>query len=208
MLTDVPAEVPGTLASLGLVRFDERPATPWRNGQGSTREIARRLLGVVGPDFVWRLSVAEIGHDADFSAFPGVERSATLIKGDGVTLTVDGAANVLRPYEPFVFAGGAETHVILTHGPIRLLNVMTRVSRMSTRVRVVDLADGPAIAVAGATVLVQLTGSSTAYAADGASADLVPFDALTPRPRVRLVAGTGLVAIARMQNFRATRAFA
>lgn len=192
---------------LGLVRFDERPATPWRNGQGATREIARRLLGVVGPDFVWRLSVAEVTRDADFSRFPGVQRTATLVEGEQVTLDVAGTRHVLRPHEPFSFDGGAETHAWLTGGPVRLLNVMTRSSRMSARVRMADLSGGRPIAVAGATVLVQLTGAATAYAADGASAALRPFDALIPRPRVRLLTGTGRVAVVRMENFRAWRAF-
>jgi len=193
---------------LGLVRFDQRPATRWRNGRGSTREVAARLLGVKGPEFVWRLSVAEVTDDVEFSTFPGVERTATLVDGDGLSLDVNGSEQVLRPYEPFTFDGEAETFARPTAGPVRLLNVMTRTNRMSARVRVEDLSDGRPVTVAGATVFVQLTGGSTAYAADGASADLGPLDALTPRPRVRLLVGTGRVAVVRMQNFRAYRAMA
>ena len=61
--------------SIGIVRSGDREPTPWKNGQGATREIARRLLGVRGPHFVWRLSVSDIHADADFGAFPGVQRS-------------------------------------------------------------------------------------------------------------------------------------
>jgi len=77
-----------TTHSLGIVRSGEREPTPWKNGQGATREIARRLLGVRGPHFVWRLSVSDIDKDADFGTFPGVQRSATLIHGDGMALDV------------------------------------------------------------------------------------------------------------------------
>ncbi|MDQ6715274.1 MAG: HutD family protein [Actinomycetota bacterium] len=193
--------------SLGLVRFGDRTATPWKNGQGSTREIARRLLGGKGPHFVWRLSVADITHDADFSSFPGVERSAMLISGGGLVLEVAGSPHELRPFEPFSFDGGAETHARLTSGPASILNVMTVSNRMSASVRVADLSNGRPLSIAGATVLVQLTGQSTVYAADGASAHLRPLDALVPRPRVRLVAGSGTAAVVRMENFRAWRAF-
>lgn len=194
--------------SLGLVRFDDGPATPWRGGRGSTREVAARLLGVKGPQFVWRLSVAEVTDDVELSTFPGVERSATLIEGEGLALDVSGTAHVLRPYEPFSFDGEAETFARPTSGPVRILNVMTKANRMSARVRVGDLSDGRPITVAGATVFVQLTGGCTAYAADGTNAKLGPLDALTPRPRVRLLVGTGRVAVVRMQNFRAYRAMA
>jgi len=193
---------------LGLVRFDDRPATRWRNGRGSTREVAARLLGVKGPEFVWRLSVAEVTDDVEFSTFPGVERTATLIEGDGLSLVVDGTEQVLRPDEPFAFDGEAETFARPTSGAVRVLNVMTKRNRMSARVRVEDLSDGKPVSVAGATVFVQLTGASTAYAADGVSAQLGPLDALTPRARVRLIVGTGRVAVVRMENFRAYRAMA
>ncbi len=192
---------------LGLVRFDERPATPWRNGHGSTREIAARLLGVVGPDFVWRLSVAEITEECEFSTFPGVERTATLIDGDGLALNVAGAEHTLRAYQPFAFDGEAQTHAVPTSGAVRIVNVMTKTARMSAQVRVEDLSTGP-ITVAGATVFVQLDGSSTAVAANGTSARLGRLDALVPRPRVRIIAGTGKVAVVRMENYRAYRAFA
>jgi len=192
--------------TLGLVRFDDRPATAWRNGRGSTREVAKRLLGVVGPDFVWRLSVAEVTEDTEFSTFPGVERTATLIDGAGLGLTVDGSDHQMRPLEPFAFDGEARTLARPTSGPVRVLNVMTKRNRMSARVSIQDLSDGKPITIAGATVFVQLTGTSTACCADGSCADLGPLDALTPRPRVRVIAGTGTVAVVRMQNFRVYRA--
>ncbi len=196
--------------SLGLIRFDERPATAWKNGQGSTREITRRLLGVRGPHFVWRLSVADIAKDADFSTFPGVQRWATLLTtspGDGVVLDVAGVDTELVPLEPFAFDGSAETHARLTGGPVSILNVMTVQSRMSAQVRIVDLSSGRPLSIAGATALVQLSGRSVAHAAGGASAELGPLDALAPRPRVRILAGSGVVAVVRMENFRAWRAF-
>ena len=63
------------------------------------------------------------------------------------------------------------------------------------------------MSIAGATVLVLLSGTASVYAADGASANLTALDALVPRPRVRLVSGTGMAAVVRMENYRAWRAF-
>ena len=72
---------------------------------GRDREIARRLLGVRGPHFVWRLSVSDIEKDADFGEFPGVQRSATLIHGDGMILDVAGTEQEVTPFEPVTFDG-------------------------------------------------------------------------------------------------------
>lgn len=191
--------------SLGVVRFDERPPTAWKNGQGSTREIARRLLGVVGPDFVWRISVAEMTQNADFSSFPGVERVMVLVRGDGLTIEVAGEQHRLQPFTPFAFDGEADSHALLADGPVQVLNVMTRSSRMSANVTVHDLSDGRPISIAGPTVAVLLSGSARAVATDGASATLGVHDALIPKQHVRSVAGSGLLAVVRMENFRVWR---
>jgi environmental stress-induced protein Ves len=193
--------------SLGVVRSGDREPTPWKNGQGSTREIARRLLGVRGPHFVWRLSVSELVKDADFGRFSGVQRWATLVDGDGMLLDVAGTEHELQPFEPVAFDGAQEAHATLTHGPVSILNVFTVSSRMEATVRIADFSDGRPLSLAGATVLVQLTGQSSVYAADGSSAILSPLDALVPRARVRLVSGSGTAAVVRMENYRAWRAF-
>jgi environmental stress-induced protein Ves len=193
--------------SLGIVRSGDRQPIPWKNGQGATREIARRLLGIKGPHFVWRLSVSDIAKDADFGAFPGVQRSATLVYGDGVTIDVAGTPHALGPHETVTFDGSLEAHARLTDGPVSILNVFTVANRMDAAVRVADLSDGRPLSIAGATVLVLLDGSASVYAADGASGNLAPLDALVPRPRVRLVSGSGTAAVVRMENYRAWRAF-
>ncbi|MDQ2757815.1 MAG: HutD family protein [Actinomycetota bacterium] len=187
---------------LGLVRFADRPAVPWRNGHGSTRELAKRLLGVVGPDFVWRISVAEVTQDAEFSTFPGVERTIVPIWGQGLGLDVDGAHTDVGLFEPFAFSGQAQTFVQPKGGPSRVLNVMTKTSRMVAGVKVVDLVGGP-VSVAGAASWVQLTGAATVTGSRGDSGRLDPLDALVPRQRVRLVHGTGIAALVTMTNYRA-----
>ena len=193
--------------SLGIVRSGDRDPVPWKNGQGATREIARRLLGVRGPGFVWRISVSDITQDAELATFAGVDRSATLVHGDGLALDVAGEPHTLEPFATVRFDATGETHARLTHGPVSILTVMAARNRMSARVEVVDLSTERALSIAGSTVVVLLSGEASVYAADGASGALAPLDALVARPRVRLVSGTGKAAAVRMENYRAWRGF-
>jgi uncharacterized protein len=110
-----------------LIRLDEVPATPWRNGGGVTREL---LAAPDSNDWMWRISVAEVGADGPFSAFAGVERWFSVLDGAGVELDVDGHLHRLRPGDPAVqFDGAAATQCRLIDGPTRDLNLMLRGAR-------------------------------------------------------------------------------
>lgn len=192
---------------LGVERFADKPPRPWNNGRGSTRELARRLLGVVGPDFVWRISVAEVSDEVELSTFHGVQRTVMPVHGGGMTLDVDGVTHAVAPFESFRFDAEARVFARPDDGAVQILNVMTKSARMVAQVDVVDLADG-AHSIAGATSWVQLTGSASVHTTDDRQADLVPLDTLVPRPRVRVLHGTGLGALVRMTNYRAYHATA
>ena len=70
-------------------------AAPWKNGGGSTTEIAIAPLGAGFDDFDWRISLATITASGPFSSFPGIDRSLMLVDGDSVQLTLDGTRKVL-----------------------------------------------------------------------------------------------------------------
>ncbi|MGR7000643.1 HutD/Ves family protein [Yinghuangia aomiensis] len=72
---------------------DFLPVTPWRNGGGETREVAAEPSADGG--FAWRVSIATIAQDGPFSAFPGVDRTITLLEGAGVHLVGDGLDHLL-----------------------------------------------------------------------------------------------------------------
>ncbi len=115
---------------LTLLESGTRKRMRWRNNLGWTTEIARApdLSQSADPDaFLWRVSVAEIDADSDFSVFEGIDRSIAVIDGDGIVLVVDEDVHSVLPGHPAVrFAGEASTSCMLVAGPTRDFNVMTR----------------------------------------------------------------------------------
>ena len=109
----------------------------WKNGAGTTREIAISPPGAGSDDFDWRISVAEIARDALFSAYPGVDRCIVLLRGDGMRLNSVAAGidqRLERPHEPFHFAGDDALQASLLGGPSEDLNVMVRRGRYQAEV--------------------------------------------------------------------------
>lgn len=117
-----------------LIRFADLTPQRWRNGGGSTVEIARSSTtadpGSAGdsasvPGWDWRISVADVAQEGPFSSFVDCERILTVIDGEFMLLTVDGVEQGLQKYRPFRFNGGAEASATLPEGPIRDLNLIT-----------------------------------------------------------------------------------
>ncbi|AUL42309.1 HutD family protein [Bordetella parapertussis] len=134
-------------------RFElaQLPVSPWRNGGGATREVARHPQGAAADGFEWRVSVADIGADGPFSAYPGIDRSITLLEGAGVRMrSADGTLDHLLDValRPFAFAGEHAIDATLLGGPSRDFNVMTRRGRWRAEARVLHgqavLAPAPA----------------------------------------------------------------
>lgn len=137
-----------------IIRLAEQIATPWKNGRGRTREIAVHPPGAGMDDFLWRVSVAEVDSAAPFSSFPGVDRVIALLEGDGFAMTLDGTRRhaLVRPFEPFAFAGEAQVGVVLAGGATRDFNLMLR--RAQVRGHVETWRGGGARAVEASVVLV------------------------------------------------------
>ena len=111
-----------------LIRLDQCPPQPWKNGLGRTRELAVQPSVDGGAGFLWRVSIAEVDSAAPFSAFPGVDRTIVLLDGAGFTMTLDGRCEhaLTTPFEPFDFPGEAGVTVALAGGPTRDFNLMVR----------------------------------------------------------------------------------
>jgi environmental stress-induced protein Ves len=76
------------MPALRIRKYNTYRVMPWRNGRGSTLEIGREPAN--GQDFAWRLSLADIDADGEFSAYPGYRRALVLVAGNGLRLTFVG----------------------------------------------------------------------------------------------------------------------
>lgn len=111
---------------------------PWKNGRGSTAEIAREPADA---EFDWRVSMARVEEDGEFSIFPGCDRVILVLDGGGMVLRhrEPGTEVLLGSLEPWTFSGDWSTSGALRSGPIHDFNVITRRGRAAAQVDVVRL---------------------------------------------------------------------
>jgi environmental stress-induced protein Ves len=114
-----------------LITFSGLSPVPWKNGGGSTTEIAISPPEAGYDDFDWRISLATVAGDGPFSQFRGVDRTLVLLEGHGMTLDIDGESRVLLcDDDPVVaFEGEARVDAKLNRGATTDFNVMTRRAR-------------------------------------------------------------------------------
>lgn len=117
------------MTALRLLRAHDYRRMAWKNGGGITTEIARREGD--GDAFDWRISIAEIAQDGDFSIFPDVDRELMLLEGGGVELAIgnDEPIALTRRYQKHAFPGEAPVSCRLIDGPTRDFNLMVRRGR-------------------------------------------------------------------------------
>jgi len=111
---------------LTILSPDTFKTIPWKNGLGYTTELAISDGGSLD-NFDWRLSIASVVNDGNFSNFAGYQRNLVLIEGEGLTLDhgngdVDKLTNLLDIAR---FDGGSKTHGALVSGGIKDFNIMT-----------------------------------------------------------------------------------
>ena len=107
-----------------LIPANEYRRVRWKNGLGWTREILREPDQ---DDWHWRLSIAEIEQDADFSTFPGIERELVLLRGNGLRLCFDDSTVTLDPpHGRYRFAGEQRVRGELVDGLTHDFNLMWR----------------------------------------------------------------------------------
>ncbi|WP_075793389.1 HutD/Ves family protein [Massilia putida] len=188
-----------------LIPYAGLEPVSWKNGGGSTTEIA-----VFPPDadfetFDWRVSLATIANDGPFSVFPGVERTLVLVDGHGMTLEIDGAPTLLSKAEPVAaFDGESRVEAKLNRGPSTDFNVMTRTDRCWHRFgrRQLD-GDSTFVARADVTVLFLAEGDSLELCSDDQRINLVRFDAVVIDPDTtwKLRAEQGVIFIVDIQYY-------
>jgi environmental stress-induced protein Ves len=121
----------------------EARLVPWRNGRGTTRELA---IGPAGAsfergDFDWRISTATLAESGPFSDFAGFERVLVITSGDGLIVEHGSAAPRarLRRMEPYRFSGDWPTRGELVAGPVADFNVLARRGQFVAEALAVEL---------------------------------------------------------------------
>lgn len=172
-----------------ILKLDSLRDVPWKNGGGTTREIA---VGQIDGQTVWRISRADVGQDGAFSDFSGMMRILTVVSGAGMALDHPGGTLDADPWLPVRFDGALAIRSRLKDGPLTDLNLIfdPTVCTGAARVHQGPLDLGIECPDAGVIALVALAGSpavdaaplapgDTAFATGGASAlTLAEGDAL------------------------------
>lgn len=124
--------------SVNLISPAMWQAQRWRNGGGTTHEL---ICEQDTSGIIWRISIASVEQDGDFSLFPGVDRIIMLLEGKGCLLNFANGTEQLinQALQPFSFSGESEIYCSLLSGKIRDLNLMTRRSSLKPRCTILQL---------------------------------------------------------------------
>jgi len=145
---------------------------PWRNGLGTTTELAREDTE---SGFLWRLSRADVTTDGPFSNFPGIDRILLLLSGAGLKLAFSNRALTLNePYASAEFAGDEPVICTLIDGPCQDFNIMVNRARAAAKV---TIARSPFSAHAAARTLLHVLDGAWALQFEGVETAL-PQDSL------------------------------
>lgn len=185
-----------------IIRAADRKVMPWKNGGGTTTEIAVFPEGASLGDFDWRISTAQVGRDGPFSCFPGIDRTLSILSGDGIRLAFrDGETVMLdRGAAPFAFAADRAVTGLLVHGTIDDLNVMSRRGRWSHEMRrLTDDAPHRLEANAGLLVLVVGEGLWRLQGEAGEARLAVGDGVILPAPASAVLTGAGEIFAIRLR---------
>lgn len=176
---------------------------PWKNGQGLTEEICLMPEGASRDSFDLRVSRATIAASGLFSAFPGVDRTITVIEGKGLVLKfADGEAH-LAPLVPFAFDSGLTPDGQPEGGQVRVLNVMA--ARRIWQIGPAQVLTGPAqlSAESGVLRVIFSVAGDWNVEASGQRIALASGDTVLSNGEVRLTpAGRGAVLVASLTPAR------
>ncbi len=106
--------------------------TPWKNGGGTTVDIA--FSGDV-----WRFGRTPIVQPGAFSDYAGYDRVQVLVAGSGLVLdTPQGEIDVRQPFHPVRFTG--ETRIVsrLESGPVEVVNLIGLRSQVKIDIAILD----------------------------------------------------------------------
>lgn len=141
-----------TTSTVAMNFFDlaTSPSTPWKNGGGSTQELACWPPGADMNTFEWRVSLATVDRPGPFSVFPAIDRQIMLLGGDGLYLRSAGWEHALdQRWQPFAFSGEDVVDGAMLGGTSKDFNLMLRRGVWQGALRVVRDAQALADTEAG-----------------------------------------------------------
>ena len=109
-----------------LIDLDRLPASPWKNGGGSTRQLAIAPDDAGLENFAWRISCARVSGAGPFSTFPGIQRSLALLEGELMLQRESGTTTLRAGGEPLAFSGEEAISATPLAGKVLDLNLMSR----------------------------------------------------------------------------------
>jgi len=167
-----------------VLRAAAHKRMPWKNGGGETVEIAVFPKNSALGDFDWRVSMATVATDGPFSIFDGIDRTLSILSGDGMSLAIDGAEPVLltKASAPLAFSADVPVTATLAGGTITDLNVMTQRSRFEHSVERLAIDGVLAETVQSGTVLLFIRDGAMTCTYDNAQIALEHDDALLLQP--------------------------
>lgn len=137
---------------INLYESSRLPASRWRNGGGETREIVSYPPGAA--DFDWRISIATIAANGDFSLFPGIDRIITLLSGEVALYRHDQLYQSLDLHQPFAFPGEEAISARLSGKISTDFNIMARRSVFLPEAGIATTRFAPAATDAGAVYVI------------------------------------------------------
>jgi len=184
--------------SIIVRRYGTYRSMPWRNGKGFTLEIGR--APAAGQDFAWRLSLADIDRDGEFSPYPGYHRALVLVVGNTLRLRFRGHGRcVLGPAKRATrFKGDWKTHCAVPEGRCTDLSLIVRRGAAGRSTSVVH---APRMLLVKSTRQLVLTGDlhGALFVLEGSVAASEPSRA---RPRTLHVRDTLLLSPGRQSALR------
>jgi uncharacterized protein len=185
-----------------ILRAENYRRMRWKNGGGETAEIAVFPDGAVLDDFGWRVSMATVAAGGPFSAFPDVDRTLSILEGEGIMLDIEGRQPVTLTgaSAPYSFAADAATNAELLGGPITDLNVMTRRGRYVNRVTRHDVDGRLELTARADETILFCSASRLRIGGRGFEEELGLYDALMPPKYSLSVEGQGRLFVIELEK--------
>jgi hypothetical protein len=183
------------MSTIRHLRPSDYRVMPWKNGLGTTTELAVDPPGAALDAFTWRVSIADLTVSGPFSSFPGYDRILVQLEGEPMTLSHEGRGDHrLSLLVPHRFAGELATHATLPSAPARDFNVMVRRDRASADLAVSSYAPGHGVLggrVGDETRMVFLARGSMSAATEDGALEIAAGEMLLAPPgaEIALVAG-------------------